>query len=166
MTHSDENHERPGQIGTEDLMASGGADDRDTPDRTDNVQSEHPSPEGNDRGDLADSREASTGNGSGDRPATPAGQDDGPAALIESSDSARFRNRWHDVQAAFVDDPRRAVSDADQLVAELMESLAAAFSDRKQALEGRWQQGQDAQTEDLRLALRGYRSFFDQLLPH
>ena len=166
MVQSDESYGQPEQIGTEDLVASGGAADRDTADRTDSVQSGRTSPGGNDRGDLADGRESSPGNGSGERPATSTEQDDGPTALIDSSDSTRFRNRWHDVQTAFVDDPRRAVSDADQLVAELMESLATACTDRKQALEGQWQKGQDAQTEDLRLALRGYRSFFHQLLPH
>jgi len=88
------------------------------------------------------------------------------APLLGDSDSERFRSRWHDVQAAFVDDPRRAVRDADQLVAELMQTLATTFAERKQSLEGRWQQGGDAQTEDLRLALRSYHSFFDQLLPH
>lgn len=108
-----------------------------------------------------------------DEPVTTAGtiadgnavQDDDRAALIANADSTRFRDRWHDVQAAFVDDPRRAVHDADVLVAELMQTLSATFADRKQALDGQWQQGDEAQTEDLRLALRGYRSFFDQLLP-
>lgn len=98
--------------------------------------------------------------------AEPNGPGEDHAELIEGSDSARFRDRWHDVQAAFVDDPQRAVSDADQLVAELMQTLAATFAERKQALEGQWQKGQDAETEDLRLAMRSYRSFFDQLLPH
>lgn len=100
-----------------------------------------------------------------DRPSEPNAPDDDHAELIEGSDSERFRGRWHDVQAAFVDDPQRAVQDADQLVAELMQTLAATFADRKQALEGKWQKGHDAETEDLRLALRSYRSFFDQLLP-
>lgn len=87
-------------------------------------------------------------------------------ALLEDSDSERFRSRWHDVQAAFVDDPRHAVQDADQLVAELMQTLAATFAERKRSLEQQWHGGGEAQTEDLRLALRGYRSFFDQLLAH
>jgi hypothetical protein len=87
------------------------------------------------------------------------------AALIEDADGARFRSRWHTVQEEFVDDPRRAVQDADRLVAELMQTLATTFAERKQSLEDQWRTGGDAQTEDLRVALRSYRSFFDQLLP-
>lgn len=165
MVRSDENYGQHDRIGTEDLVAPGGTDGPDVPDRTDSVQSEQASPEGNVRGDLADARESLPDNSSEDRPATPGELDGEHSALIESSDSTRFRNRWHDVQAAFVDDPQRAVSDADRLVAELMQTLAATFAERKQALEDQWQKGHEAETEDLRLALRGYRSFFDQLLP-
>jgi hypothetical protein len=84
--------------------------------------------------------------------------------LFDEADATRFRARWSEVQAGFVDDPRQAVQDADVLVAELMQSLASAFSERKHLLEHQWQQGAGAETEDLRLALRGYRSFLDQLL--
>ncbi|MEV6608681.1 hypothetical protein [Kutzneria sp. NPDC051319] len=93
----------------------------------------------------------------------------GPAAadvLFDEADAARFRGRWHEVQAGFVDDPKRSVQDADVLVAELMQSLASAFSQRKHLLEEKWREGSSAETEDLRLALRGYRSFLDQLLAH
>lgn len=104
---------------------------------------------------------------SGGRPedeTPPRTQDD--TALFEDADSERFRNRWHDVQAAFVDDPQRAVQDADQLVAELMQTLAATFAERKESLDAQWRSSGEAETEELRLALRRYRSFFDQLLPH
>ncbi|GAA3436439.1 hypothetical protein [Kutzneria kofuensis] len=86
--------------------------------------------------------------------------------LFDEADAARFRDRWREVQAGFVDDPKRAVQDADVLVAELMQSLASAFSERKHLLEDQWREGSSAETEDLRLALRGYRSFLDQLLAH
>jgi len=86
--------------------------------------------------------------------------------LFDEADAARFRDRWHEVQAGFVDDPKRSVQDADVLVAELMQSLASAFSQRKHLLEEKWREGSSAETEDLRLALRGYRSFLDQLLAH
>jgi hypothetical protein len=84
--------------------------------------------------------------------------------LFDEADATRFRARWSEVQTGFVDDPKRAVQDADVLVAELMQSVASAFSERKHALEHQWQQGTSVETEDLRLALRGYRSFLDQLL--
>ena len=97
-----------------------------------------------------------------------AGSGDTAAAdvLFDEGDAARFRERWHEVQSAFVDDPKGAVQDADVLVAELMQNLASAFSERKRLLEDQWREGTDAETEDLRLALRGYRSFLDQLLTH
>ena len=96
-----------------------------------------------------------------------AGTEDTPAdVLFDEGDAARFRERWHEVQSAFVDDPKRAVQDADVLVAELMQNLASAFSERKRLLEDQWREGTDAETEDLRLALRSYRSFLDQLLAH
>ncbi|MFI9383637.1 hypothetical protein [Kutzneria sp. NPDC052558] len=86
--------------------------------------------------------------------------------LFDQADAARFRERWREVQTGFVDDPKRAVQDADVLVAELMREVASAFSQRKRVLEGQWREGSDAETEDLRLALRGYRAFVDQLLAH
>jgi hypothetical protein len=99
----------------------------------------------------------------GEKP--PTEQSDAAAdVLFDEADATRFRTRWSEVQASFVDDPKRAVQDADVLVAELMQSVASAFSQRKHLLEEQWQQGTHAETEDLRLALRGYRSFLDQLL--
>jgi hypothetical protein len=96
-----------------------------------------------------------------------AGRGDAAAdVLFDESDAARFRDRWREVQTGFVDDPKRAVQDADVLVAELMQNLASAFSERKRLLEDQWREGADAETEDLRLALRSYRSFLDQLLAH
>jgi hypothetical protein len=92
---------------------------------------------------------------------------DGAAdVLFDEAEAGRFRERWHEVQAEFVDDPKQAVQDADVLVAELMQAVASAFSERKQLLEHQWREGATAETEDLRLALRGYRSFLDQLLAH
>ncbi|HEU4354117.1 MAG TPA: hypothetical protein VFT27_00870 [Actinomycetota bacterium] len=64
----------------------------------------------------------------------------------------------------FVDEPRSAVEDADQLVTEVIEQLQASFTTERGRLEGQWQQGDEVSTEDLRLALRRYRSFFDRLL--
>jgi hypothetical protein len=85
-------------------------------------------------------------------------------ALLDPSDGQRFKQRWADVQARFVDDPREAVQTADGLVAELMQSLAASFNEHKGRLESAWQSGDDPDTEELRQALQRYRSFFDRLL--
>lgn len=90
----------------------------------------------------------------------------GPAvAPLFSEDAAsQLRDRWTDVQAGFVDEPRSAVEQADSLVAEVMKRLADGFATERQALEQQWSGGGDASTEDLRVALRRYRSFFDRLL--
>jgi hypothetical protein len=74
-----------------------------------------------------------------------------------------FRGRWRELQADFVDDPKRAVEGADQLVDEVMHKLTETLTAHKKTLSGQWQ-GNDGDTEELRLALRKYRSFLDQLL--
>lgn len=84
--------------------------------------------------------------------------------LFAGDDADRFRSRWQEVQVAFVDEPRQAVQDADSLVAELMQQLAETFSQERTKLESQWDSGDDASTEDLRVALQRYRSFFDRLL--
>jgi len=89
---------------------------------------------------------------------------DAEVSLLDTSDQTRFRQRWSDVQARFVDDPRDAVQTADGLVAELMQSMARGFSEHKGRLEAQWQKGGDPDTEELRQALQRYRSFFDRLL--
>ncbi len=75
-----------------------------------------------------------------------------------------LRPRWSEVQGSFVDAPRQAVEDADALVAEAMQQLAEAFATTRAGLERDWDRGEDVSTEDLRLALRRYRAFFDRLL--
>jgi len=85
--------------------------------------------------------------------------------LLPSEQSERFDQRWHEIQASFVDEPRQAVEQADTLVAELMQELASGFSETRSTLEGQWDNdGDDASTEDLRIALTRYRSFFNRLL--
>ena len=86
------------------------------------------------------------------------------AALFASDQSEDFRSRWNTVQAAFVDDPRESVHEADGLVAEVMQQLASTFAAERTNLEAQWSRGDDVSTEDLRQALRRYRSFFDRLL--
>jgi len=90
-------------------------------------------------------------------------EDDGEHTLFDDTDVERFRDSWQGIQTAFVDDPRRAVKEADELVAVVIQNLASTFADHKKELESAWSQGEPA-TEDLRIALRRYRSFFNQLL--
>lgn len=90
--------------------------------------------------------------------------DDGPTELFSPEVSERFRDDWQGIQTRFVDDPKGAVRDADHLVAETLRSLAETFTQRKQELEEQWNGESEVVTEDLRLALRRYRSFFNQLL--
>jgi hypothetical protein len=84
--------------------------------------------------------------------------------LLEEEATVEVRSRWEKIQGGFVDEPRRAVEEADTLVAELMQQLADSFAKERQGLEGQWDRGDDVSTEDLRIALQRYRSFFDRLL--
>lgn len=86
------------------------------------------------------------------------------AALFADEDATRFRSRWTDVQTGFVDEPRRAVEQADSLVAEVMKRLADVFAKERAALEHQWDRGDSVTTEDLRVTLQRYRLFFDRLL--
>lgn len=97
----------------------------------------------------------------------------GPAEIRSSSDAAplfpaneldELRNRWSSVQTAFVDEPRKAVEQADSLVASAMKRLAEVFAEERSKLEGQWDRGDNVSTEDLRIALQRYRSFFQRLL--
>ena len=84
--------------------------------------------------------------------------------LLSDDDAAALRDRWQQIQSAFVDEPRRAVAEADTLVAELMQRLADMFAEERSQLETQWDRGDDVSTEELRVALQRYRSFFDRLL--
>ena len=90
--------------------------------------------------------------------------DDRREPLLPQDQAERYRNEWQQIQAGFVDEPRRSVEEADRLVADLMQRLAAVFSDERAQLEKQWDSGDDVSTEDLRVGLTRYRSFFDRLL--
>jgi hypothetical protein len=85
-----------------------------------------------------------------------------PLFTIEAANG--FRSRWDAVQSSFVDDPRQAVRHGDELVAQVMKSLAETFSKERASLEGQLDRSDAAATENLRVALRRYRSFFKRLL--
>jgi hypothetical protein len=84
--------------------------------------------------------------------------------LFPAGEAEGFRTRWTEVQTGFVDEPRSAVEQADGIVAEMMKRLAQVFADERGKLEEQWSRGDDISTEDLRQALRRYRSFMDRLL--
>ncbi|MFE7514588.1 hypothetical protein ACFU8I_25685, partial [Streptomyces sp. NPDC057540] len=97
------------------------------------------------------------------RPDAGAGAEEIPD-LLGAAEEHLFRERWHQVQGQFVDDPRQAVHAADVLVGDVMRTLADTFAQHRNALEGQWSQGLEADTESLRRALCQYRALFQRLL--
>lgn len=110
-----------------------------------------PERQAEERDALRDDEDAPTG--------VPNGREAELAPLFDEHIAGEFRSRWSIVQQGFVDDPQKAVRDGDELVAQVIKSLAETFAKQRAALEG-----QGGSTEDLRLALRRYRSFFERLL--
>ena len=132
------------ELTTEDLTGRAATQTRDDAEQTDRAAE----PEDTARDDATGQR-ADTGT---DEP------------LLEAGDAQEFETRWHEIQVAFVDEPRAAVERADNLVAELMRHLAETFADERRGLEEAWSAGEDVDTENLRVALTRYRSFFQRLL--
>jgi hypothetical protein len=117
--------------------------------------------------------------GPGDRPGVidrPSDLKRGAATTTASIDAANqidlfpdeellgYRTRWEAIQTGFVDQPRAAVEQADALVSQLMTRLTEVFTRERSTLEGQWTKGDNVSTEDLRIALTRYRSFFNRLL--
>lgn len=126
------------------------------------VLAERPSNELLQREAATDTPDIASTNISRTATAVPAGSDATP--LFPSNELQGLRTRWSDAQAAFVDEPRRAVEEADGLVASAMKRLAEVFAEERSRLEQQWDRGDNVSTEDLRLALQRYRSFFHRLL--
>lgn len=84
--------------------------------------------------------------------------------LLNAAEAEEFRSRWLDIQADFVDDPRHSVESADELVARVINSITENFASERNTLEDQWNRGEEASTEDLRIAIKRYRSFFNRLL--
>ena len=84
--------------------------------------------------------------------------------LFSTEEAKDFRARWDAIQVNFVDEPRQVVEQADSLVAVAMKRLAEMFAAERARLEGQWDRGDNVSTEDLRLALQRYRSFFGRIL--
>jgi hypothetical protein len=91
-------------------------------------------------------------------------RDERLAPLFAADVAEDYRARWTAVQGSFVDDPRAAVQQGDELVAQVMKSLAESFAAERDELEGQLGESSEASTETLRVALRRYRSFFERLL--
>jgi len=91
-------------------------------------------------------------------------QNDQPGQLFPENELNEFRARWDKAQSRFVDEPRAAVEQADGLVATVVKRIAEQFAAERAELEHQWDRGDNVSTEDLRQALRRYRSFFDRLL--
>jgi hypothetical protein len=115
-----------------------------------------------DGGDAEQESEASSASArGGDRPA--ARHSETPYLPEQASGPAN--QRWQRIQAAFVDDPRKSVTEAHELVGELTQQIVDAFAQERDELERQWSKGADVSTEDLRVSLQRYRAFFSRLLP-
>jgi phage-related protein len=99
-----------------------------------------------------------------DRPQADSTEADSELSLFGETEMSGFRARWNDVQAGFVDDPKQCVQTADALVSEVVDQLTTGFSEARARMEAQWARGEDASTEDLRVALKRYREFFQRLL--
>jgi hypothetical protein len=84
--------------------------------------------------------------------------------LFPNDELGGYRTRWESIQTGFVDQPRAAVEQADALVSQVVTRLTEVFTRERSALEGQWTKGDEVSTEDLRIALTRYRSFFNRLL--
>ena len=86
----------------------------------------------------------------------------GEMQLVDDPDKMMLR--WQEVQVSFVDDPREALRTADALIQQVMKQVEDMFAAERTAMERQWSRGEDVSTEDMRLVLQRYRSFFNRLL--
>jgi len=91
-------------------------------------------------------------------------QADAATSLVPAEEAENLRAKWTTIQSTFVDEPRKAVKETDALVAEVVGRVTQLFADERSRLEQQWSRGDDVSTEDLRLAMQRYHSFFDRLL--
>ena len=109
--------------------------------------------------DATAQREPNDDVGTSDR----AGQD-APVRLLEADELHAVVSKWREIQAGFVDQPKRAMQEADELVSQLMDRLSQTFAEQREQLESRWSEAETISTEELRMGLQRYRSFFERLL--
>jgi hypothetical protein len=89
---------------------------------------------------------------------------EGRVPLFAGGDADGYRTRWSAIQTGFVDEPRRAVEEADVLVSEVVKRLSDGFAEERRRLESAWDRKDEVSTEDLRQAMRRYHTFFERLL--
>jgi hypothetical protein len=85
-------------------------------------------------------------------------------SLFDKNATEKFHARWLVIQSKFVDDPKVSVKEADDLVEDVIQNITQSFADRRSSMEKGWNSGGQISTEDLRIALKQYRSFFERLL--
>jgi hypothetical protein len=94
----------------------------------------------------------------------PAENEGQPVPLIGIVDMDELQSRWNAIQIEFVDEPRETVEAADALVEEVMNRISRMFAETRAGMDAQWIQDKEVSTEDLRMALQSYRSFFKRLL--
>jgi hypothetical protein len=114
------------------------------------------------RPDTVEPVERMSNQSEGTAPATTPASTNRPLFPADIADE--FRSRWDRIQTGFVDEPRDAVHQADELVAEVIKRLSDSFAQERSRLEQQWDRGEQVNTEDLRITLQTYRSFFQRLL--
>lgn len=83
--------------------------------------------------------------------------------LLSEEEAEEFRSRWPGIKATFVDDPHESIRHADALLREVTDLVTQRVNEERSRLAALWDGHGEVSTEDLRLALRGYQGFFDQL---
>src|SRR5262245_47198573 len=87
-----------------------------------------------------------------------------PESFLPARQLGELRGRWTAIQSRFVDQPRKAVEEADNLLTTTVQQLEEVFSAERANIQKRWTRGEQVTTEDFRLAFQNYRAFFDRLL--
>jgi hypothetical protein len=164
-------HDRaPGDVARDDLAASPARTEDRAADRAPDADLDRDRLQQQDDRTIEGARDREPAPAAVGEPAATMAPDAGAAGtttagpLLGADDAEGFRARWTDVQNGFVDAPRQAVEQADELVAEVMQHLARTFADERGRLEGHWDRGDEVSTDDLRTAFQRYRSFFERLL--
>jgi len=97
----------------------------------------------------------------------PGGPPEGPSfPVLPTSEHDKLNQRLRYAVSGFVDAPRGSVEEADALLEEISARLVDLLAERRHTLRAAWHEGAEgtAETEELRLAMRGYRNVLERLL--